>query len=155
MYISPTQSDLLIVGIPDHPAVVFVLRSHGLPPFSKCVGVRDNFLVVASVVVRLDHRVRATAGNVVDLLRKVAQVSCIRRPSHAVGDQAFHVEVDPEGVETFRDESVIGRQGRPNELFSVQAREVDANPLHLASSFGMLTGRSNCQTHCARRSKDW
>lgn len=164
IYLSPSQSDVLVVGIPDHPAVIFVLRSHSLPPFSKRIGVGNDLLVVASVVVRLDHCIRATASHVVDLFREVAQVSCIRRPSHTVGDQALHVEVDPEGVEAFGDESVIGRQGRPDKLFSIQAREdsiaelratlVDTNPLHLASSFGMLTGRSNCQAHCGRRSND-
>jgi len=158
---SPSWSDILIVGIPDYPAVILVLRSHGLPPLPKRIRVCDDLLVVASVVVRLDHRVSAAAGNVVDLLGEIAKVRRIRSSGHAVGDQALHVEVDPEGVETLCNECVIGRQSRPNEVLAVEAREdaiaelrttlVDANPLHLASPFGKLAGSSNCQTRHARR----
>ena len=161
---SPSWSDILIVGIPDYPAVILVLRSHGLPPLPKRIRVCDDLLVVASVVVRLDHRVSAAAGNVVDLLGEIAKVRRIRTSGHAVGNQALHVKVDPEGVETLCNERVIGRQSRPDEVFAVETWEnavaelrttfVDANPLHLASPFGKFAGGSDHQTHRARCSEN-
>ena len=76
----PNQSDVKLSKLvrhircwcPDHSWVVLVLRVHSLPPLFKRARVRDDFFVVATVVVRLDHRIRATAGNVVGLLREVA-----------------------------------------------------------------------------------
>jgi hypothetical protein len=154
---------VLIVGVPDHPAVVLVLRSHGLPPFLEATRVCDDLLVVSPVVVGLDHRVGSFARNVVDLLSEIAQVAWVWRAGQAVGDQAFHVEVDPEGVETSRDERIIRRQGRPDVLSSVASREyaitelraalVYTNPLHLAGTLGEFARSRENEAHRTRRSE--
>lgn len=108
MYAPSNWYDRLIVGVPDDPAVVLVLCSNALPPFLEPTRVRDDLLVVSPIVVRLDHRIGTFAGNIVDLLRQITQVSCIEGSRQAVGDQTFHVKVDPEGVEAFCDEGIIG-----------------------------------------------
>jgi hypothetical protein len=153
------RRDKLIVGIEDDPAVVLVLRSNSLPPLAESSGIGNDLLVVPSVVVRLDHGVGASTGDVVDLLSQVAQISWIRCATHAGGYQTFHVEVDPEGVEAFCNEGVVCRQGRPDKLLAISAWEdavaklgatlVDADPLHLASSFGEFAGCSEYQAHRA------
>jgi hypothetical protein len=157
------HSVVLVVGVPDHLAVVLVLRSHCLPPLLEATRVCDDLLVVSPIVVGLDHRVRSFARNVVDLLGEVAQVTRIRCACQLVGDQAFHVEVDPEGVETSRDERVICRQGWPNKLGAVASREnaiaelgtalVHTDPLHLAGAFGEFAWSCKRETQRARRSE--
>ena len=109
----------------------------------------------------LDHRIGSFARNVVDLLGEIAQVSRVWSACQLVGDQAFHVEVDPESVETSRDECVICRQGRPDELSAVASREnavtklgaalVHTNPLHLAGAFGEFAWSGKSETQRARR----
>jgi hypothetical protein len=101
------RRDKLVVGVEDNPAVVLVLRGNSLPPLAESSGVGDDLPVVTSVVVRLDHGICASAGDVVDLLSQVAQISWIRCASHAGGDQTFHVEVDAERVEAFCNEGVV------------------------------------------------
>ena len=152
---------VLVVGVPDHLAVVLVLRSHGLPPFLEATRVCDDLLVVSPIVVGLDHRIRSFARNVVDLLCEIAQVSRVWRARQFVGNQAFHVEVDSEGVETSRDERVIGRQGRPDVLGAVSSREdaiaelgtalVHSDPLHLAGAFGEFAWSCKHETQRTRR----
>ena len=63
---------VLVIGVPDHLAVVLVLRSHSLPPFLEATRVCDDLFVVPPIVVGLDHRIRSFARNVVDLLREIA-----------------------------------------------------------------------------------
>jgi hypothetical protein len=154
---------VLVVRVPDDLAVVLVLRSHGLPPFLEAARVCDDFLVVSPIVMGLDHRIRSFARNVVDLLGEIAQVSRIRGACQLVGDQAFHVEVDPEGVETSRNERVVCRQGWPDELGAVASGEnaiaelgaalVHADPLHLAGAFGEFAWSCERKAQCTRRSE--
>jgi hypothetical protein len=152
---------VLVVGVPDHLAVVLVLRSHGLPPLLEATCVCDDLLVVSPIVVGLDHRIRSLARNVVDLLGEIAQVTRIRRACQLVGNQALHVEVDAEGVETSRDERVVCRQRWPYELGAVASREnaiaelgtalVHTDPLHLAGAFGEFAWCCKHETQRARR----
>lgn len=115
---------------------------------------------IPAVVVRLDHGVCALASHVIDLLRQVAEVCRVRSSIQAIRDQTFHVEVDAKGVESTADERIVCRQRGPNEFLAVCAWEnavaklwsrlVDADPLHLAGSFGIFAWGGDGKANGAR-----
>jgi hypothetical protein len=102
--VSGSDGLTFVVRVEDHILIVFVWSSECLPKLLHAGYIGDDFVVVATVVVRDNHCVSLLVCDVFDGIVKILEIRSVESAVEFVWNNSLHHDVDTEGIETFADE---------------------------------------------------